>query len=338
MIKRHSLYFTAPHEIAIRTEPLPELLGGQVLVKTRLSAISAGTESLLYRGQFPENLPMDDTIHALAGQINYPQKYGYCAVGCVIATGPGVDQSWLNRDVFAFNPHECHFSAFTEDLYPIPVNVSAEDAVFLPNMETAVNLVMDSKPIIGEHVVVLGQGIIGLLTNALLAQFPLERLITIDRYANRRQLSLELGAHVSLDPDSPDVNQALRELIPEGADLSFELSGSPEALNHAIALTRFSGRVVIGSWYGTKLAHLDLGGRFHRSRIQIISSQVSTLAPEYTGRWDRSRRFSIAWAMLSTLNPSRFITHRFQIQDAAQAYKLIDQNPEKTIQVILEYD
>ena len=89
------------------------------------------------------------------------------------------------------------------------------------------------------------------------------------------------------------------------ADLCFELSGAPSALNTAISLTGFDGRIMIGSWYGQKQSGLDLGGRFHRSRIRLISSQVSTIAPELTGRWDKDRRFESILDNAPLNQPSR---------------------------------
>jgi threonine dehydrogenase-like Zn-dependent dehydrogenase len=99
----------------------------------------------------------------------------------------------------------------------------------------------------------------------------------------------------------------------------------------------FAGRVVIGSWYGSKRTNVDLGGRFHRSRIRLISSQVSTVAPELLGRWTKTRRFDVAWEMIRQLKPSRFVTQRFPIDKAAEAYRLLDQSPEEAIQVLLTY-
>jgi 2-desacetyl-2-hydroxyethyl bacteriochlorophyllide A dehydrogenase len=337
VITRCSLYFTAPKSIEIRDGPMPEPGAGQVLVQTLLSAISPGTESLIYQGLFPEQLAIDESIAGLGGRFSYPLKYGYSAVGRVVALGLGVTPGWQDRLVFAFNPHESHFIAPVSSLISVPQGIEPETAVFLPNMETAVNLVMDGKPIIGERVAVLGQGIVGLLTAALLARFPLERLVTLDRYALRRQASLELGALASLDPGDPQTQQQLQILLPEGVDLCYELSGNPPALDQAIALTGFDGRVIIGSWYGQKRADLDLGGRFHRSRIRLISSQVSSLAPELTGRWSKRRRFDVAWEMLRRVQPARWITQRHALQDAAQAYQWIDQHPEQSIQVVLTY-
>lgn len=308
-----------------------------MLVQTLFSAISPGTENMIYNGLFPQEMAVDEGIPALSGKFSFPLKYGYAVVGRVVATGPGVDRGWMGQTVFAFQPHHSHFTATPGSLQPVPRGVSLEDAIFLPNMETAVNLVMDGRPLIGERVAVLGQGVIGLLTTSLLAQFPLACLVTLDRYLLRRQASLRLSAHASLDPASDREREQLNTMLPDGADLCYEVSGSPAALNDAIALTGFDGRVVIGSWYGQKCAGLDLGGRFHRSRIRLISSQVTTLASELSGRWSKERRFGVAWEMLRAVQPSRLITHRFPIQQAAQAYRLIDRRPEETIQVLLTY-
>jgi 2-desacetyl-2-hydroxyethyl bacteriochlorophyllide A dehydrogenase len=337
VITRRSVYFTAPASVEVHEEHIREPASGEALVSTLISAISPGTENLIYQGQFPEDLALDESIPGLQGHFGYPLKYGYSAVGRVVGLGLDVDPAWMGRLVFAFNPHESHFIASVADLIPLPEGIEPETAVFLPNMETAVNFVMDGKPAIGERVAVLGQGIVGLLTTALLAQFPLERLVTLDRCALRRQASLDLGVDASLDPADVETQAQLRGLLAQGADLCYELSGAPAALDQAIALTGFDGRVIIGSWYGQKRASLDLGGRFHRSRIRLISSQVSSLAPELTGRWSKARRFAVAWEMLRRVQPARWITQRYDLQDAAQAYQLLAQNPEQAIQVLLTY-
>ena len=323
-----SLYFTAPHRVDVRDETVRPPLAGEVWVETTASAISPGTELLVYRGQAPTELAVDETISALPGLFSFPLKYGYAAVGRVAALGPDVDESWLNRLVFAFNPHESHFTAAAANLLPLPADVDVDTALFLPNMETAVNFLHDGAPLVGERVAVFGQGIVGLLTTSLLAQMPLANLTTFDRYPLRREASRSLGAHASLDPSEPTDLQA---------DLTYELSGSPATLDQAIAATGFDGRVIIGSWYGQKRADLNLGGRFHRSRIRLISSQVSTLAPELSGRWTKARRMEVAWQLLREVKPARLITHRFPLAEAAKAYELIDQRPETCIQVVLTY-
>jgi 2-desacetyl-2-hydroxyethyl bacteriochlorophyllide A dehydrogenase len=327
MVQQERLAFPAP---------------GQVLVQTVVSAISSGTELLIYRGQAPTDMPTDQTITALSGALTFPLKYGYAAVGRVIAVGSPAEEGWQGRLVFAFQPHASYFLTTPSDLHPLPDSLAPEEAVFLPNMETAVNFLMDGHPLIGERVVVFGQGVVGLLTVALLMRLPLSRLISVDAYPFRRERSRELGAYASFDANADDVLRRLQAALQAehgapGADLSYELSGNPRALDQAIAVTGFNGRVVIGSWYGQKHADLNLGGRFHRSRMHLISSQVSTLAPEWSGRWDKGRRLHVAWEMLQHVRPRHLITHRFPLEQSDQAYALLDQHPQEAIQVLLTY-
>jgi len=327
-----SLIFTAPRTIHIGESPIPNLLPHHVLVQTLRSAISAGTEMLIYRGEAPRELNADDTISSLSGSLAFPLKYGYCAVGKIVECGREIDPSWNDRTVFCFNPHETHFVASVNDVVPLPPDLDPDDAVFTPNMETAVNFLHDGQPVIGERVIVLGQGVVGLLTTSLLSRAPLESLITFDHYPPRRDLSLKCGATLSLDPNESDSTKYGE------ADLTYELSGSPSTLDRAIELTGFNGRIVIGSWYGNKTTSLNLGGRFHRSRIKLISSQVSTLTPELMSRWTKARRLDVALKMLNKIKPSRFITHRFKFRQAAKAYQLLDERPDEVIQVVFDYD
>jgi len=339
-VKRLALYFTAPYEVSVREESLPLPAAGQVLVQTLVSAISAGTELLVYRGQVPADASIDEAIPALAGKFAFPLKYGYASVGRVTEVGDDVSPEWRGKTVFAFNPHESLFLSSPDELMPVPFSLSPEEASLLPNMETSVNFLMDGQPLIGEQVVVFGQGVVGLLTTALLAKLPLANLLTLDRYDLRRRKSLALGAQASLDPEASDSLARLTSLLRKEhsdtrADLTYELSGDPRALEKAIEVTGFSGRVVIGSWYGRKQVGLNLGGHFHRSRIRLISSQVSTITPQCAGRWNKSRRLQTAWQMLRNLKPAHLITHRFPLAQAAQAYALLDRHPEEAIQVIL---
>jgi threonine dehydrogenase-like Zn-dependent dehydrogenase len=203
-MQRQALFFTAPYQLELRDEPLPPLPNDGLMMQTVVSAISPGTEMLLYRGQMPAELMADATIAAL-GEGGYPQKYGYAAVGRVIEIGKSVDKAWRDRLVFAFQPHQSHFVAKPGEVLPLPERMLPETAVFLPNMETAVSFIMDAQPGIGEQVAVFGQGIVGLLTTSLLAQLPLACLLTLDGYPLRRDWSQKLGATASLDPTISDL-------------------------------------------------------------------------------------------------------------------------------------
>jgi threonine dehydrogenase-like Zn-dependent dehydrogenase len=154
----------------------------------------------------------------------------------------------------------------------------------------------------------------------------------VDPLFARRELALALGANGVLPPDDVLALDGLVE-----ADLCYELSGNPAALDTAIALTGYAGRIVIGSWYGEKRAPVAFGGKFHRSRIRLVSSQVSTVDPAWTGRWDKRRRLQVAWAMLARIPADKLITQRIPVAAAAAAYDQIDRRPEETIQVLLTY-
>lgn len=326
---RLSVLFAAPNQVEVVAESLPIPASGELLIQTHLSAISAGTELLFLRGQVPASMSIDSTIAALDGVVRYPLRYGYACVGHVIAAGADADANWIGRRVFAFQPHTSHFTAPAAQLIPLPDDLTLAQAALLPNMETAVNLVMDGQPAIGERVAVVGLGVVGLLTVALLARFPLAHLLAVDPLPQRRALAVALGAHAAIAPDADAASSA--------CDLTYEVSGAPAALNTALALTGYAGRVVIGSWYGAKQAPIDLGGAFHRSRIRLLASQVSTLDPRWLGRWDKARRLNVAWAMLRQVDVGALITHRLPVAQAPEAYRLLDETPHQALQVLLEY-
>lgn len=337
MHTRTSLYFVAPSTAEIREEPLPPPAPGEALVETLLSAVSPGTEMLVYRGQAPADMAVDDTISALGGTFGFPIKFGYATVGRVAELGEGVDKSWLGRVVFAFNPHESHFVAPVSTLIPLPDGIDPENAVFMPNMETAVSFLMDGKPVIGERVAVIGQGVVGLLTTALLGEMPLSALVAVDPIAMRRAWALRLGATSTTAPEAAGDFLGPCPGAKTGADLTYELSGNPRALDLAIDLTGEYGRIVIGSWYGNKPVAVDLGGRFHRAHIRLIGTQVSALSSEWLGRWTKERRLAVAWEMLRRHRPERLITHRIPIARAPEAYRLLDEDPAAAVQIVFTY-
>jgi 2-desacetyl-2-hydroxyethyl bacteriochlorophyllide A dehydrogenase len=336
-MKNLAVYFTGVKKVEVREEKIPVIGEQEVLVRALSSVISSGTEMLFYYGFVSAEAPMDEKIPLLTRHAEYPFKHGYAVVGKVIGRGEKVDPIWNDRLVFAFHPHESFFSAKPGDLIVID-NLEVEDAVFTANMETAVNLIMDGRPVIGENVVVFGQGVVGLLTTSLLAMIPIRRLVTIEIHEKRRAMSIGSGAHASLDPGKLDVSEPTDHLFGgEKADLVYEITGNSEALEKAIQLTGFGGRVIIGSWYGTEKRKVKLSSHFHRHRIKLISSQVSTLAPEFTGSWTKQRRLDITQEMIHRIRPSRLITHRIPVQEANKAYRLLEQKPDETVGVILTY-
>jgi 2-desacetyl-2-hydroxyethyl bacteriochlorophyllide A dehydrogenase len=343
-MKTTALWFEAPEKLAIHSEELNAPEAGEVLVQAEYSAISSGSEMLLYRGLLPPDMAKDPNLPTLSGTMRYPVKYGYSVVGRIIDVGSRQDNRLLDKTVFLFHPHQSFMVVPKEAVFFPPDDIEFKDALFLPNMETAVSLVMDAKPMVGEKVVVLGQGVVGLLTTAILGKFPLSMLITVDPVKKRQDFSKHYGAtHVFSSVDDKKLS-TLPVLFSEndktksqkgGADLVLEVSGNPEALQQAIELAGFQARIVVGSWYGTKEASLQLGDRFHRNRLQIISSQVSNIHPAYSGRWSKKRRFELIWQMIGQVKPARLITHEIPFEEAERAYRLLLDEPESAIQVIL---
>ena len=323
-MKRNSVVFQSPFHVDVATDEVPKPGPGEVLVQVGVSAVSAGTELLVYRGQVPADMSLDANLPALTGAPRFPLRYGYAAAGGVTAVGRQVDPAWRGRRVFCFHPHASHLVAAPAELIPIPDDVDTRDAVFLATMETAVTLMMDGHPAIA---------------TALLSRYPLKSLFSVDPFPRRRDAARVAGAHAVFDTAAPGaLNHRLEEDSGEAmADLVFELSGNPQTLDAAIATAGFASRIIIGSWYGTKPTSVNLGGKFHRSRIRLVSSQVSTLPREFLARWTTARRLATAWDMIRCVKPSRFITHEFPVEKAAEAYALLDQRPSETAQVVLTY-
>jgi len=331
---RRSLYFTGPETVELRETPVDHR-PDELLVESRVSAISAGTELLVYHDEVPTDLPA--SIDALDGDFSYPLRYGYAAVGDVVETGRRVDGDWTGRTVLAFNPHETRFTARPSDVVAVPDGVDSDEMALFPTVETATSLVLDGHPRVGERAVVFGAGIVGLCTTGILSEFPLAELVVVDPLAERRERALQMGADVVRAPADLSAERWADTAGAGGPDLLYELSGQPAALDDAIEVAGYDSRVVVGSWYGTKSATLDLGGDFHRDRVSVESSQVSTLAPDLQGRWTKARRTEVALEHLASLPVQSLITHRIPVEDAPEAYRLVDDHPEETLQVLFTY-
>jgi 2-desacetyl-2-hydroxyethyl bacteriochlorophyllide A dehydrogenase len=335
-VRANALYHVAERRVECREVDLAAPGKGEVLLTSRCSAISAGTEAMIFSGAFPKNTTLDVSIESLKGGFAYPFSYGYALVGEVTETGAGVDESLLGRMVFAFHPHQDRAVVPLSACHGVPENVRPEAALFLPQVETALNLVMDGAPLIGERVVIFGLGVVGLLTAGLLAEFPLARLIAAEPLAWRREQAKHWGITETVDPADAGPWQDLLDSL-EGADVAFEVSGDMAALNQAIESTGFDGRIVVGSWYGNRSQALDLGGRFHRNRLRLISSQVSTLNPALTGRWDKQRRIDLAWRMVDKLQPQRLISQSFSLARCQEALETVCARRDGVMQVIFKY-
>ncbi len=338
MKRTQAIYHQAPKSVLVGETDVPEPRSGELLIKARYSAISPGSEIRLFRGE-----SIADTARGpVTGRPNYPQKSGTALVGEVIAVGNAEDRDWLGVPVFAYHAHQSHLVLDRSACIRIPEHIPLERALFLANMEAALNIVLEINPMMGERIMVFGLGMMGLLTTALLGQYPLAELITADPLPLRREKSLQLGAGLAIDPMDQRALAALRDCLfhdgAEGLDVAVEVSGKINALNQAAQMTGSVGRIVIGSRYGKTTDTLDLNDRFLSSRIRLIPCVPGTNGSNGNGRWNRDRRLQLAWDWLVRLQPEQFITHRYALSASQEAYELLNTRQAQALQVIFRYE
>ncbi len=337
-VERTSLYFKGERDVSLRKENISEPEGKEVLVETLYSGVSRGTELLLYRDEIENSICLDKSWDYEKNSSKNGFKYGYSCVGKIISIGDKVPDEVEGKKVFAFNPHESHFLADIDEVIQLNENIDAENSIFLPTLETAVNFALDSTPVIGERCAIFGQGQVGLLTTYVLNHFPLDKIVTSDKYEKRKDLSEKMGADKVFDSRAP-VEDMLNQcgLKDDGFDLSFELSGNLDVLQKAVDVLGFGGRVIIGSWYGNKSEELKLGTDFHRNHIQIKSSQVSSIPKERCERWNKERRIETTLDFLQKEDFTNLITHEYDIGQASEAYEKLEKDPEEVVQLIFKY-
>jgi 2-desacetyl-2-hydroxyethyl bacteriochlorophyllide A dehydrogenase len=324
------LFFVGPRRVEIRPLEVPEIEAGEVLVRTLYSGISSGTEMLAYRGHIDPTLPLDERIGALGGDFEYPFAYGYSCVGRVERS---LSELPVDSIVFAFHPHQDLFAGHATELIPVP-RISPRIATLFPAVETGLQISLDAGEVDGQLVVVLGLGAIGALTALLLARAGAE-VIGADPVPWRRDGARGLGIG-SIDPENS--SEAVRARTSgRGADLVVESSGRPEALAGSLELLRHEGTVLVASWYGTQPVALPLGAEFHRRRLTIRSTQVSTIPERLAGEWTFERRRAAAIALMDELPLDRLATHEFDFEDAAAAFEAVDRGAEGLVHAALRY-
>ena len=288
-VDSRAFWVEAPGRGAIRSEVLPPVGEGDVVVRTLFTGVSRGTESLVFRGRVP--VSEHDRMRApfQAGTFPAPVKYGYANVGRVERAPAGaVDLE--GRVVFSLYPHQTTFVVPVGAVHLVPAGVPAERAVLAANVETAINVVWDAAPAVGDRVVVVGGGTVGCLVAWLAGQLPGARTVLVDTNPMRAAVADALGVSFATPAE-----MAGRDSV---ADVVVHASGSPAGLALALQVAGFEARVVEASWYGDQLVPLSLGEGFHAKRLTILSSQVGHVASGQRVRWDTKRRMGLALELL----------------------------------------
>jgi len=337
--------FTAPRVAEIVEEPDAALQPGEVRVRTLYSGISAGTELTSYRGSNPNLTKTFDPATRLfvdgGADVSFPLSgFGYEEVGEIVEVAPGVAQPVVGDLVWGTWGHRTTAVLSAEFAAARVLDPTADPRVgmFSHIGAIALNVVLDADIHIGETVVVFGLGVPGQLV-AQLARLNGARVIAVDGIASRRELALELGADVVLDPVADDVAARVKQLTGgRGADVAVEITGNYRALQEAIRAVAYNSRVCVAGFFQGDGIGLNLGEEFHHNRVQIVSSQISGLGASVQHRWDRYRLTSTAIALASSgrLRVIPLITHTVPLADAASAYRMLDETPRDALQVVLD--
>jgi 2-desacetyl-2-hydroxyethyl bacteriochlorophyllide A dehydrogenase len=329
-VDARAILFMAPRKVEVQSVPLPDLAAGDALIRTSYSGISAGSEMLAYRGEIDPQVPLDETIGALGGTFRYPFRYGYSCVGRVESGDGALTEGDL---VFAFHPHQDRFVVPIADVIPLG-DADERIATLLPLVETAVQLSRDAEVVDGDPVVVVGLGVVGLLTAALLVRAG-ALVLASEPLVWRRAAALAFSV-TAVAPEA--LEKAVRaETSGHGAKVLIEASGNPAALASGLHLLAHEGTALVASWYGRNPVPLPLGAEFHRRRLSIRSSQVSTIPAAQQPDWTVHKRREFARALLDLLPLAELATHRFAFDNAADAFTAVDKGANGLIHAALCY-
>jgi len=330
-VRARAVRFLAPRRISVEDVEPAEPGPGHLVVRTEYSGISGGSEMLAYRGEIDPSLPLDETLGSLGGTFEFPFSYGYSCVGVVEHSGGSIPEG---ERVFAFHPHQDRLVVDESDA----IAVGALDprlATLFPLVETALQVSLDAEAALGDGVVVLGLGAVGTLS-ALLIERSGATVIGSDPDPGRREAAAAAGVSAVAPEDlSGEVGRATDG---RGADLVVDASGNPTALADGLELLAHEGTALVCSWYGTKPVPLPLGAEFHRRRLTIRSTQVSTIPARLASRWTRERRLAESRELLEELPLKPLATHEFSFEEeAAAAYAAIDGGLPGLVHVALRY-
>jgi NADPH:quinone reductase-like Zn-dependent oxidoreductase len=279
-----AFWIVEPGRGEIRDERLPAPGGDDVVVRTSFTAISRGTEALVFKGLVPISEYERMRAPFQSGNFPAPIKYGYASVGRV-EEGP---RELQGRDVFVLYPHQTRYIVPARSVYALPERVPAGRAILAANLETAINGLWDARPHVGDRIAVVGAGTVGCLVAWLAGRTPSCDVQLIDVNPHRRAVASTLGVSFAL-PDEAAGN----------ADVVIHASGSAAGLDLSLRLAAFETRITELSWYGNDVVPLALGQGFHAKRLSIISSQVGHVAASQRARWDHRRRMEFALSVLA---------------------------------------
>jgi 2-desacetyl-2-hydroxyethyl bacteriochlorophyllide A dehydrogenase len=317
MAENEAIIFPERGVVRVEACPMPEPGAGEVLVRTRATLVSTGTELTVLMADYPPG----STWEAM---FPFPVRPGYDNVGTVVALGEGVDPARLGRRVASLQPHARFVVAAVDACRPVPDEVSDEQASFSTIAEIVMNGVRRSRLTWGEAVVVFGAGLLGQFTARLCLLAGAAAVVVVD-VAPARLAFLPSDPRLHpVDPAVGDVGEVVRE-VTRGrmADLVFEVTGDPGVLAGQVVLLREQGRLVIlSSPRGPST--IDLHDHCMRPSITIVGAhnfshpRVATLADP----WVPARHAELFFDLVrqGLIDVDRLISDRVPYREAPAVY------------------
>lgn len=281
------------------------------LVSSRYSMVSLGTERLVASGMIADAWHDMMKVPYMKGRLSLPCSYGYSLVG--------IDSS--NQPVHLLHPHQDLCAVDSTYLFEIPE--ATPRYTLLSNMETAINIYWDATPAKSDQVLILGAGVIGLLTASVFRRAG-HQVFLFDTDPIRKQWVDEMG-FITTTPS--------RHSYP----LIINTSGNSTALNMAIDLCTKEGTIVEASWYGKGKEPVNLGGKFHYNRLTIRSSQVGTIPAHKKDQWTFFKRKQLCLEYLKDDFYDIFVDKVISFDELPGEFETIRSGKYKYLSLIIKY-
>jgi len=287
----------------------------KILLRSLYSLISIGTERIVATGKVPVNLYSQMSVPYMAGNFEFPVKYGYSLIA--------VDNE--GKKYHVMHPHQTSILVNREDLCILPDDLSPKRAALISNLETACNGYWDGAPEMNEKILIVGFGLIGALT-AVWIKLKGHRMVSVlESNSHRRKLAMNLGFNVIDESGSGKF------------DLLYNTTSSSSGLQFCIDRANLEGRIIELSWYGARTVTLNLGESFHVHRLSIKSSQVSHIPVKMQGKWSIESRKQEVIKMLDADIWDDLLEAETSLEDSVHLFDKIRSGPIDPLSLIIKY-
>lgn len=341
------LMLTAIRHLAFEDLPVNALGPNEVRIRTLHSGISAGTELSQYRGTSPFMNRQWDFANRVFRDADTPswtfpvRNLGYEEAGEILETGTAVTRIKTGDCVFGTWGHRTMHVMAEADAADrlIPADADPRIGIFSHIGAVALNGAHDARIRMGDLVVVFGLGVPGQIVLQA-ARASGATVIGVDPVASRRAMAEKLGADRTLDPTAAPISDVIKsETNGRGADICIEVSGAPAALAEAMRTVAYASRVVAMGFFQGEARGLQLGDEFHHNRIELISSQISGVAPDASHRWSKLRLWQTAVRLQheGRLNLLPLITDTVPFAEAPVLFERLDKGDPAILQSVLDF-